>query len=428
MSLRHPLRRPAATALASALLLTGGAAHAQAQQAESQSEGKSETHAVSFLDLEAGLGWSQNPNSAFNGESSIFGRVSASGTHQWLTERGSTAINGYVENTTYFRGGYGSKQLFDLGAQTNQAVSQTVTLYGSLGFTADFAGQLSNRLVPVPGQPIPLDPNNPLPPSTYYPDVFGLSGRSYHVNGNVGASIRTGPRGTVSVSAGAEHAWFSGFSKEADFTSYFGSLGYSTQISERTSLGGTVFLQHQDFKHGGSNIINPMLTLGSQLSETVVANAAVGVIFISQDRASGDDQHSVTPSFSGSLCKQGETSRFCARVARDAQASLSSSFVGGERESAVSTSVGVDYYHRLPDRSTIQATLTGVHYDTPSAINGDKFRTTYLSGVLGYDRPIGRRLYAGVQGGVRKLFQSGPDPRLDFNASVYVRYRLGDLL
>jgi hypothetical protein len=90
--------------------------------------------------------------------------------------------------------------------------------------------------------------------------------------------------------------------------------------------------------------------------------------------------------------------------------------------------VGFDYYHRLPGRATIQASLTGVHYDTPSAINGDKFRTTYLSGVVGYDRPVGNRLYAGVQGGARKLFQSGPDPKMDFNASVYVRYRIGDLL
>jgi hypothetical protein len=420
--------RVSPAALASALVLTGGAAHAQVQQAQSQPEGRSETRAVSFLDLEAALGWSSNPNSRFNAESSVFGRLSAAGTHEWLTEHGSTAINGYVENTTYFRGGYGSKQLLDLGARTNQAVSETVTVYGSLGFTADFAGQLSNRLVPVPAQPVPVDPNNPLPPTTYYPDVFGLSGRSYHVNGNVGAAIRTGPRGTLSVSAGAQHAWFTSLNKEADFTSYFGSLGYSSQISERTSLGGTVFLQHQDFKQGGSNVVNPMVTMTSQLSESMTANAAAGVIFIDQDRATGGHDHSVTPSFSGSLCNQGETSRFCARVARDAQASLSSSFVGGERESAVSTSVGFDYYHRLPGRATIQASLTGVHYDTPSAINGDKFRTTYLSAVVGYDRPVGSRLYAGVQGGVRKLFQSGPDPKMDFNASVYVRYRIGDLL
>ena len=62
------------------------------------------------------------------------------------------------------------------------------------------------------------------------------------------------------------------------------------------------------------------------------------------------------------------------------------------------------------------------------SIDGDKLRSSYLSGVVGYDRHIGHRFFAGVEGGVRQLFQTGPDPKLDLNASVYVRYRLGDLL
>ena len=32
-----------------------------------------------------------------------------------------------------------------------------------------------------------------------------------------------------------------------------------------------------------------------------------------------------------------------------------------------------------------------------------------------------------LSGGVRKLFQAGPDPKTDFNANAYLRYRFGDI-
>jgi hypothetical protein len=413
VSARRAHRRLAATALASALFLTGGAARAST---------------TDFLDLEAGVGFSSNPGLRFDGESSVFGRISASGVHQWTSEKGSTSIHGYVENTTYLRGGYGSKQNFSLGANTNQAVSETVTVYGDLNFSGDFAGQLSNRLIAVPGEPVPVDPNNPLPPTTTYPDLFGLSGRTYRASGDVGASIKTGARGVVSLTAGAQRSWFTGPNRDADYTSFFGSAGYSTQVSERTRLGASVYLQHQDFRHGDwANSINPVINFSTQLSESLRATAAIGVLVIRQ-RSDGDTNDSVSPSFSGSLCSDGSISRICARVARDAQSSLSSGIVNGQRGAAVNTTAAVDYFRKLGPNDTLQASLSFVRSETPAAINGDKFRSNYLSAVVGYDRHIGNRLYAGVQGGVRRLFQTGPDPKADFNASVYLRYRLGDLL
>ncbi|HSU68619.1 MAG TPA: hypothetical protein VLJ39_17190, partial [Tepidisphaeraceae bacterium] len=123
-------RRLALTVIAGTLLLTCEAAAAKT---------------TDYIDLEAGLGFSTNPLLQLHSHSTAFGRVSAYGVHSWETEQGSTTLTGYVENTTYFRD-YGSKQIFDLGAHTNQRVSQTVTLFGDLDFSGDFAGQLSNRL------------------------------------------------------------------------------------------------------------------------------------------------------------------------------------------------------------------------------------------------------------------------------------------
>jgi hypothetical protein len=400
------------TAVTVALLLASGSAGAKT---------------TDYIDLEAGAGFSSNPLLQLNSRSTGFGRISAYGLHSWSTERGSTTLTGYLENTTYFRD-YGSKQIFDLTAGTNQRVSPTVTLFGNADFSGDFAGQLSNRLINVPSQPVVPVPGNPLPPPTANPDIFGFNGRQYRVSGDVGASIRSGARGTISISAGAQRSWFTGGNSDADYNSYFATGGYSQQVSERTSVGASVQFQRQDFRHGDwANIVNPSLTLRTQLSENMFADAAVGVMAIDQ-RTDDQKDHKVTPSVSGEICREDSLSRFCAHVSRDAQSALSARLVNASGGAAITTTAGVDYFRRLSERETVQASLTGTRYDSPASLNGLRLRTTYLSGVVGYDRKVGNRIYAGISGGARKLFQVGPDPKLDVNANVYLRYRLGDLL
>jgi hypothetical protein len=407
-------RRLALTGVAGALLITGGAAAAAT---------------TTYVDLEAGLGVSSNPFLRIPSKSTAFGRLSAYGVHAWNTERGSTTLTGYLENTTYLKD-YGSKQIFDLGAHTNQRVSPTVTVFGDLGFSADFSGQLSNRLLAVPSQPPVPEPGNPLPPTNVNPDLLGFNGREYSLSGQVGASIRSGTRGTISVSGGARRIWFTGGNGDADYNTYFASGGYSRQVSERTTAGATLYVQRQDFRHGDwANIINPVFTIHTVLTERLSADAAVGIMGIEQ-RSDGQKDHSVTPSFSGSLCDAATLSRWCVRVARDAQSALSARVANSSGQAAITTSVSADYYRRVSADGTLQASLSGVRYTSPSNLNlnNNNLRTTYLTGVLGYDQKISHRIYAGVSGGARKLFQVGPDPHLDLNANVYLRYRLGDIL
>jgi len=401
----------ATSALAVALLVTGTAAAAKT---------------TDFLDLQAGFGYASNPGLNIDSRSSVFGRVSAFGSHTWGSERGATTVTAYVEDTTYFKR-YGSRPLFDLEGRTSQQLSQNVTLFGDLGFQGDFAGQLSNRILFVPSQPVVAEPGNPLPPSPTNPDLFGISGRQYRVHGSVGASIRTSARGILSLTAGAQRQWFTGNS-DADFNTYFASAGYSQQVSARTSAGATVFLQRQDFRHGDyANVVNPVVTIHTALREDLTADAAVGVMSIYQ-RSDGNHDSTLTPSFSGSICSLGQRSAFCGHISRDAQTALGSRIANGSGATAVSTSASLDYYRRLSENETLQTSLSGVRYTTPSSFNNLRVRTSYLSGVVGYDRKIGNRIYAGAQVGARKLFQVGPDPDVDFNGNLYLRYRLGDLL
>lgn len=379
-----------------------------------------------YIDLNAGLGFASNPFLSIPTRSSAFGRISVNGVHAWSTERSTSSLTAYLENTTYFKD-YGSKQIFELGAHTNRKVSPTVTVFGDLGFAGDFAGQLSNRLIFEPTQPVPPVPGSLPPPIIDSPDLSGLSGRQYRVSGQAGASIQAGARGRVSLTAGAQRSWFTGSQRDADYNSYFASAGYSQQVSERTSAGANFSVQRQDYRHGNwANIFNPALTVQSQLTENISANASFGVIALEQ-RMDGQKDRRVSPSFSGSLCNINDISQLCARVSRDAQSALSSRVASGSGGAAITTTASVDYSRRLSADGTLQAGLSAVRYDTPAGLDGNRFRTTYLSGVVGYDRKIRDRIFAGVTGGVRKLFQNGPDPNLDLNANVYLRYRLGDL-
>lgn len=428
-------RRLAATLLTTTLALAGGAAHAQESptpgtgqaQAPSQEESAEPSRNATFLDLEAGLGFASNPELRFDSESSAFGRISASGYHAWTSETGIISLRGYIENTSYFKR-YGSKQLWSLGAATTQQLSPTVTVFGDLGFSGDFGGQLSSRFFYKPGDPVLPDPTNPLPDPVVNPDLFGINGRQYRVNGSAGASIRSGARSTISLTAGASHAFSNGENEDADYTSYFGSGSYSRQISERTNAGASISVARQDFKRGGtSTTVNPAIFANTHLSEQLSAEGSIGVMRIYQ-KFEGLSDTSTALSFSGSLCNVTTSTHLCGRVSRDATTGLSSASFGGIAQAAITTSASLSYSRKLSVKDSIQASLSASRYRTAASIEGiEDPESTYASAVIGYDRNIGARLFGGVQGGVRKLFQTGPDPDMDYNATVYLRYRLGDL-
>jgi hypothetical protein len=415
--------------MAGALLVwAGAAAAAPPDTSRSDTAEASDTITANYIDLTASLGFSSAPQLGFNNSSSIFGRIAASGVHSWSTERSSTSIQAYVDNTTYFHS-YGSQQIFDVSANTNFAASPTVSLFGGANFSGDVNGQLSNRFLSNPAGPPPVtSPGNPLPPPSVVPDVLGFNGRNYRLSGQFGASILASERSTVSLSAGGQHSWFTGNSVD-NYTSFFGSVGYSHLVSERTGIGATLHLNRQDYTRGGwANVVNPTLTAHSQLSETLSGDAAVGVLYIEQKNL-GFTTHDVSPSFSGSLCNSMTLSRWCVRVARDASSALDTRIANLGTRATIHTILAADYYRSLSPYDTIQAQLTATRYSGSSSLPGtsQSQSSTYISGVLGYDRKIGHRLAAGVQGGARKLYEIGPDRKVDVNANVYIRYRLGDI-
>jgi hypothetical protein len=375
---------------------------------------------VTYLDLTASLGYASNPFLEFdNSNGSFFGRASARGLHSWGDERGRTTLTGFVEGTTYFND-YGLKSIFSVNADTNRQVSEKVTVFGSLGFSGDLSGQLGNRFLYTPGQVIVPDPTlPPTPVPVQDPTLFSFAGRQYQLYGQAGASFRTSERGSLTVSGGAQHIFYSDPFLD-DYTTVFGNAAYNHQVSERTTVGFSLGAQHTgyDDSSDSSTIINPALTAHFLLSEDWDASASVGVSFSNFERITGDS-NSTDLSFDGSICHTSETERLCGRVARYTQSQSRNSIV-------TTSSVGVNWFKRLDEDQTIQLAASYIHYSSDFEVL-DNLDSNYFDLAGSYSRKIGNRLSAGADLTARKLAQDGPDPEMDISGSLFIRYRLGDI-
>ncbi len=388
--------------------------------------GAAHTATRSSLDLSAGVGISSNPSLQIGGTSSAFGRISALGTHEWRSERTTTSISLFGENTTYLRG-YGSKQIFDLRARSVHQVSPNVSIFGDLGFQGDFGGQLSSRFASItPDLNPPPSDQQPPPVILDDPRFTGFGGRQYRLSGQAGATIRSSARSSVSLSAGAQRNFATGSLSNANYNSYFGNASWNMQFNERTSAGLGVNVQYQDYDNGrSSSVFNPYLTARHQFSDEIEGTASAGLLLTHQKQLGGGSVNSVDPSFSFSLCKANSRERLCGRASREARNSFGLGTGTSASSLGISTSAGIDYSRQIDANQSVQVAFSATRYSTKGS-GIDDFRSTYLTFLTGYDRKLRQRLSVGVNGGVRKLILAGTDPKTDFNASAYLRYRLGD--
>jgi hypothetical protein len=374
---------------------------------------------ATYLDLTGSLGYSTNPMlRTVDSQSSIFGRASARGVHMWNGERSSTSLSAFVEGTTYFND-YGVKSIFSLSGDTQRQVSERVRLFGSAGVSGDLAGQLSNRFLYVPPLPeVPVE-GEPPPVTVDDPDIFSFSGRQYRVYAQGGAAIRVSPRGSLSLSGGAQRIFYTDEFFD-DYTTVFGNGSYNHSLSDRTTVGFNVGVRRTDYDNSSDNstIINPGISVHTRLSEYWDVSGGVGVSFSDVER-NGDNSNSTSLSFNGSVCNTTENDRFCGRVSRYSNSTSRSALV-------TTTSLGVDWFRKLDAAQTIQLSASVVRYVADDELD-DNFKTNHFRLAGSYSRTISGRLSAGADVGVRALRRDGVDPDTDFSGSLFVRYRVGDL-
>jgi len=379
---------------------------------------------TTYIDLEAGAGYSSNPQFAIvNARGSAFGRVSLHAVHSRISSRSTTLLSAYAENVSYTNG-LSSQQSANVFARHDTSVSEHARLFIDGSASYQEGGQLDTRILNIPLVPPPT-PGGIIQPPIIIPltgDFLSITGRSYSFSGHAGGSFSLSPRDNLSLSSGVEHTVFHSGLTRTNYTRIPASLAYDRRLTERTTVGARVTVENTVYNGPASfRVITPQLTARTLLSPRVSLDGAIGVSFARIDSGLAV-RHTTGLSAQANVCGQGETSYYCGHFSVDEQTATTAG-------PARSIGGGIDYSKRLDANQSISFSLGVTHYSTPtSVIIGRTFSSsTYYRAAGSYSRRLSSRLFGGVNLGARKLTQNGPDPKTDFSASAFVRYRFGDV-
>ncbi len=409
-------------ALAAQATTTGGATAPADKPADNGRKPGQST----YVDLEAGAGYSTNPQLQFGSHTGGgFGRISLHAVHTRSSARTTTLLSAYAENLTYTTH-YGSQQSLSFLGRHDAAVSEHLRVFGDLSANYQQGGQLDTRILLVPNLP-PLagPPGVPiiLPPGV---DFLTVRGKEYEIAGHAGAQVALSPRDNFSVSAGVErttfHSSVSSGLGHSSYTTIPVTLSYDRQLSEHSTIGARLVAQDTEYKGPASvRTITPQVTGRVALSPILSLSGAVGVSFAKVD--DGVSTHNSTGlAANADLCSTTERGSICASVA----ISQETATVAGPAKSITGN---LSYTRQLDADSTLAVALGVDHFSRPtSVIIGQPFSSaTYYRASGEYSRKIGRRLFAGVDLSARKLAETGPDPKTDVSGSLFIRYRFGDV-
>lgn len=380
-----------------------------------------------YLDAEVGAGYSSNPFQKIDSSTGQgFGRFSLHAVHTRVTDRTTTVLSAYGQDTTY-TGHYGSAQSFDVNARHDAAVNEKLRIFVTGDVTYDRGGQLDTQILSVPN--VPLLPGSTLPPVLLAPgsDFLTVTGRSYREDGEMGAHWTLSPRDGIDFTAGVNHTIFKQSGLDTRFTTIPLSIGYDRQISEQATLGARIAGQFTHYSETAINpstnvnVITPEVTGLFKFSETLTLSGDVGASFSKIDNIIGT-RHSTGIAADAALCSNRERSQLCARASVQNQASTTA---GPARVMTAE----VDYSRRLNETDTLQFSFAANRYSNPVVlVTGAEFsRATYIRAAADYSRRLGHRWFAGVDLSARKVTQNGPDPNADFSGSIFIRYRFGDV-
>lgn len=383
--------------------------------------------AITYLDAEAGAGYSTNPFLSLGHHSGEgFGRFSLHVVHTRVSDRTTTVFSAYAQDTTY-TGHYGSEQSFDVSGSHAAAISEKLHILVGADAGYDKGGQLDTRILTIPEVPLPPGTVAPPPLLNSGNDFLTVTGRTYHADGNAGAQWSLSARDFLELSSGVDYRVFKDGGLETRFTTIPFSAGYSREVSERTTLGARIAA---DFTHYSEtlnnpattvNVITPQLTAAVKLSPTLTFTGDIGASFSHIDNIL-TTRHTTGLAADAVLCSVGEEARLCARASVQDQAATSA---GAARV----MSAEVDYSRQVGEHDTLNFSLAADRYSNPIVVVGlpEFSRATYLRAAADYSRSLGHRWFAGVSLAARKTTRAGPDPNTDLSASVFIRYRFGDM-
>ena len=375
-----------------------------------------------IVDLEGNIGYSSNPQLIRGGSGQLFGRGSIYVAHARQDARSSTVLSAFGENSIY-SGRAGSQQLFRATASHTRALTEKVQIFGNVSASLDRGGQLGNRLIGSPNAPVPITPELiPVFPDNFE-DLSLIGSTTYRLSGQAGAQVSISQRDSLSFSAGADRAMFKGLQSDNDFTGISGSAAWNRVLSERASAGLSVNVRHSDYQRGrSSSQINPQVQGRLQIAERLDLSGAIGVSFAQNDDGIDKDS-SIGLTFNGSICGRRAIETYCARISRDNQ----SDTIAGP---STSSSFDLSYSRRIDQNQSLQlsagASQQSQRFDESTTLTPIG-KQTYLRAAAAYTRTLSPRWLTGLNLAARSLRRDGADPKPDVSASLFVRWRVGDL-
>jgi hypothetical protein len=377
-----------------------------------------------YLDLEAGAGYSSNPNLLIGGDQgSAFGRISLHAVHSRVSARSTTLLSAYAEDDSYTNH-HGSQQSANLYGRYDTAISEHARLFVDANATYQEGGQLDTRILGLPIIPPPIPGGIITPPILIPPtgDFLSVTGREYTFGAHGGGTFALGARDSVSLSSGVEHIDFHSGLTSTNYTRIPATLAYDRQLTAHTTVGARLTAENTDYNGPASfRVITPEVTARTSLSPTISLDGAIGVSFARIENGLVT-RNTTGLSAQANLCGQGETSFFCAQLSADEEAATTAG-------PARALSASVNYSRRLDANQAISFSLGVTHYSTPiSVIIAQTFSSaTYYRAAASYSRKFASRVYGGVDLSARKVTQNGPDPKTDLSGSLFLRYRFGDV-
>ena len=376
---------------------------------------------ITYVDLEAGAGYSTNPELQLNGDGSAYGRISLRAVHSSVSARTTTLLSAYAENVTYTNH-YGSNQALSLFGRHEAAVSEKLRVFGDLAADYQQGGQLDTRVLVLPDIPPLVGQPGGVVILPGGADFLSVTGHEYHFAGHAGAEISLSPRDELTMSSGVERTTFHNELTHSSYTSVPVTLAYDRQLSPRTTVGARILLEDTEYNGPARfRTITPQVTARVQLSPTLNLSGAVGASFAKIDNGV-TTRHSTGISANAALCSTTQNGSLCGRVTIDEDTATTAG-------PSKSIGAGIDYTRQLDANSSLSFTVSADHYSSPvSFVTARNFSsTTYFHAAAEYSRNIGHRLFGGINVAARKYALDGPDPKTDFNASLFVRYRFGDV-
>lgn len=367
-------------------------------------------------DVTLGAGAASSPLLQPDNTGSAFLELSINPRYLLADELGTTSFDVNYRRTQYLND-YGDTEAFGGSIRSQRRLSQQLLLRALLSYDSSILGERGSALI-IPVDPV--SPGTPLPPNID-PDLglFGLGQRSSSLRAGLGAEYQ---RTEVDVITGDVEIGQTSFGDEqilSDYRSYLGALGYARSLSERTRVGARVSAQVIEYDLSGStsSVVQPQLTLDTQIDPLWSLKAAAGLLFVNTEL---DGRSSDSIGFSANVtgCRRAERSSLCLLFQRDAAPS-------GLGEVLTRTSGSVDYSYRLGERSNVRA-----HVDISRVQGGvfaDRESLTYGNASAAYDRELTERLSGGLSVAYRDIYGSERNVSADISGQVFVRARLGSV-